>query len=71
MPPAWPSSPFDYITIRFRDGSFELVEHGKRDPEIDWKVSRDYLEKVVADSQDSIDHPARLDWDWLESRVLE
>lgn len=28
------SAPFDYFTIRFRERSFELVAHGKRDVEI-------------------------------------
>ena len=63
------SNPFDYFTIRFREGSFELVSHGKKDPEIAWKVSQDYLEQVADDPEKYIDNPAKLDWDWLKDRV--
>jgi hypothetical protein len=64
-----PGNPFDYFTIRYREGSFELDAHGKKDPDLVWKVSRDYLEKVAADPQEYIDNPLKLDWDWLKSRV--
>ena len=64
-----PSSPFDYFTIRFWDDAFELVSHGKREPDVAWKVSRSYLEKLAETPEDYIEHPAKLDWDWLKSRV--
>lgn len=64
-----PKSPFDYFTIRFRDGSFELVSHGKQEPEMAWNVSRDYLEKVAENADDYIQNPVKLDWDWLKDRV--
>jgi hypothetical protein len=63
------SAPFDYFTIRCRDRSFELVSHGKKHPDVTWKVSRDYLEKVADNPQDYIDNPIKLDWDWLRSRL--
>lgn len=63
------SAPFDYYTIRFRDRRFELVEHGKQEPEATWKVSRDYLAQVAESPQEYIEHPAKLDWDWLKSRL--
>lgn len=63
------SAPFDYYTIRFRDGAFELVSRGKQEPEAGWKVSRAYLEGVVENADDYIEHPAKLDWDWLKSRL--
>lgn len=64
-----PSAPFDFFTIRFREGAFELVSRGKQEPEVAWKVSREYLQKVTENPQDYIEHPAKLDWDWLKSRV--
>ena len=64
-----PGNPFDYFTIRFREGSFELDAHGKKDPDLAWKVSREYLEKVAGSPQEYIDNPLKLDWDWLKSRV--
>lgn len=64
-----PSSPFDYFTVRFRHGSFEMVSHGKQDPDIAWKVSQDYLDKVRQNPDDYIKHPAKLDWHWLKDRL--
>lgn len=63
------SKPYDYFTVRFRDGSFELVAHGKEQPSLPWRVSRAYLDKVASNPDDYIDHPAKLDWDWLKSLV--
>lgn len=63
------SEPYDYFTIRFGKGAFELLEHGKRDPEIAWKVSRSYLQRVAERPREYIENPALLDWDWLRSRV--
>jgi len=64
-----PSKPFDYFTVRYRDASFELVSHGKEDPDASWRVSREYLEKVAASPEEYIENPAKLDWDWLKDRV--
>lgn len=64
-----PSTPFDYYTIRFRDGAFEMVSHGKQEPDLGWKVSRSYLESVAENPDEYVEHPAKLDWDWLKSRV--
>jgi len=64
-----PGAPFDWFTLRFAEGGFEIVAHGKEDPEIAWKVSRDYLQKVADHPDDYIENPARLDWDWLKSRL--
>ena len=61
--------PFDYFTIRFLNGKFELVARGKEEPEIAWKVSRDYLAEVAGNPQEYIDHPVKLDWDWLKNRI--
>ena len=64
-----PDAPFDHFTIRFREKAFELVSHGKQEPDVVWKVSRSYLEKVAASPREYIEHPLKLDWDWLKSRV--
>lgn len=63
------SAPFDYYTLRFRNGAFELLSRGKQEPDAAWKVSRDYLQGVVDHADEYIEHPAKLDWDWLKSRV--
>lgn len=64
-----PDQPFESFTVRHREGRLELLAHGKQDADVDWKVSRDYLQKVVDDAQTYIDEPARLDLDWLRSRL--
>ena len=64
------SAPFDYYTVRLGpDGMLKIVDHGKKNPDLQWKASTAYLEKVVQDPNDYIEHPARLDFDWLKSRV--
>jgi hypothetical protein len=64
-----PSSPHDFFTIRMTDDQFQLVQHGKRDPDIVWKTPRAYLSKVVDNPDDYIEKPAKLDLEWLKSRV--
>lgn len=63
------STPYDFFTIKLENGALHLVEHGKADPDIVWKTSRPHLEKVVDNKQEFITHPAKLDLDWLKSRV--
>jgi len=64
-----PEAPFDFYTIKLRDGHFELVSHGKKDIDITWKAPETYLEKVVRNPDEYISHPSKLDFDWLRSRV--
>ena len=64
-----PRQPFDYFTIRYKNHSFELLQRGKSQPDVAWSVSRDYLQSVVSNAEDYIEHPAKLDWDWLKDRV--
>ncbi|MEZ4278686.1 MAG: hypothetical protein R3F21_03580 [Myxococcota bacterium] len=63
--------PIDACTVTFEEERFQLVSDGQREPgpEITWKVSREYLEKVVENREDYLAHPAKLDWDWLKSRM--
>lgn len=63
------AEPHDYFTIRYSNGAFELLEHGKSGPEIDWKVSREYLQRVAENPKEYTENPALLDWDWLKSRL--
>jgi hypothetical protein len=55
--------------VRFREGRLELVDHGKREPELTWKVSRSYLDEITRDPETYVENPAKLDWEWLKSRV--
>ncbi len=64
-----PNTPHDYFTIRFDKGEFELVEHGKEEPKFTWKVPESYVKKVTDNPQDYIQHPEKLDWDFVKSRI--
>ena len=64
-----PAEPFDHFTIRFLDGRFELVERGKGEHDTQWKVSTDYLRSLRDDPEKYVEHPTRLDWDWVTDRL--
>lgn len=59
----------DHFMLRFEDGKLDLVDHGKDDAEITWKVARAHVEEVVDAPETYIEHPERLDLDWLRHRV--
>lgn len=61
-------SPHDYFTITFQNGKLR-AEHGKKAPDISWKVKEAYLQKVVAKPDQYVDSPGKLDLDWLKSRL--
>lgn len=62
-----PDNPIDYFTIRYREGNFELVTHGRAEADVLWRVSSDYLTEVSQQSQRYTERPELLDWDWLAS----
>lgn len=61
--------PLGYFSTRFVDGTFTPVEEGRQDPDIHLQLQRSYLEQVVNNAQDYMDHPTKLDWDWLTGEV--
>ena len=65
-----PDTLHDYYTIRYEGNRFELIDHGKQDGiDICWKVSEDYLQKLAENPETYINNPAKMDWDWLKSRL--
>ena len=64
-----PTTPHDFFTLTFSDGTFEVAAHGKEEPDFDWKVKEDHLRQVVENPEPYIQQPARLDLDWLKSRL--
>ena len=64
-----PDTPHDYFTIRWNNDQLELVSHGKEDPSIAWKVPESYLRDVVQNPEVYIEHPAKLDSEWLKQRL--
>lgn len=61
-----PAHPYDYFTIKYTAGRFELVERGKGEHDTQWRVAKDYLVSLVENPQTYIEHPARLDLDWMK-----
>lgn len=59
----------DYFTVRYGDGTFDVVEHGKEHPEAEWELTSEYLEHVVQNADDYMRHPEKLEWDWLKRRL--
>ena len=66
-----PDAPHDYYTIRANNQRLELVSRGKDAPDIDWKVSTDYLRDINENPQKYIDKPLKLDIDWLKHRLQD
>lgn len=64
-----PDLPSGCFTIRFCGNQLELVAEGKQHAAFSCKVKRGYLRTVTENRQDYIDHPEKLDWDWLKSRL--
>jgi hypothetical protein len=64
-----PDQPFDYFTIRYLNKKFEILSRGKSEHDTEWKVSRDYLQSIVDNPQEYIEHPSKLDLDWLKDRL--
>lgn len=63
------SSPFDYFTVTFSGGMFNLLAHGKEHPDIAWKLPEDHMREVVEDPSPFIQTPSKLDLDWFKKRV--
>lgn len=66
-----PDKPFDYYTIRLHNKRFEIASRGKDAPDIDWKVSIDYLKDINSNPQDYISNPLKLDLEWLKTRLSD
>lgn len=67
-----PSTPFDQFTIRFREGSFEVVSRATQAPYFTWRVPRAYLERILDDPETFVENPAGLvgvDLDRLKSQL--
>ena len=61
--------PSAYFTLRFENGTFDVVEQDKKDPETEWRLQRSYLERVVEQSSEYVSHPEKLEWDWLKTKL--
>lgn len=57
------------ITIHLVNGRFVPVPEADAHPSFHLKLGRQYMEDVVAHREDYIQHPEKLDWDWIKSRM--
>lgn len=64
-----PDHAHDAFTVRFDDGTFDLIAHGLHGTDRTWKIRERHLRNVVDGPSDYIEHPAKLDLDWLRTRV--
>lgn len=54
-----------WFTLHFEDNELTLEAEGKDDPDVKWRVPRAHIENVLDDPDDFVDHPSKLDLDWL------
>ncbi|MEE4661947.1 MAG: hypothetical protein V2J89_15870 [Halieaceae bacterium] len=64
-----PDAPYDYFTVRYNNGKFELEERGKGDTDIAWRVSQEYLQDINDNPARYVDNPLLLDTDWIKTRL--
>jgi hypothetical protein len=57
--------PVGQFAVRFRDGLIHLAAEADQNADVVWEVSRDRLQEVIEDPEHYVDHPAKLDWDFL------
>jgi hypothetical protein len=57
------------VTIRLVNGQFVIVPEDEADPSLHLKLGRRYMQDVVAHRDEYIQHPEKLDWDWIKSRM--
>jgi hypothetical protein len=57
------------FTMQLRKGAFELVSADGEPSYSEWRVSRGDLARLIRHPKEYIEHPSRLDWAWLRSRV--
>jgi hypothetical protein len=64
--------PHEYFTLELTDNNtLQIASHGKtpEGPDVEWKVREDHLRNVVENPDEFVKHPAKLDLDWLKSRI--
>jgi len=64
-----PARVVDSYVVRVHEGRFEVVEHGRGGPAIDWNVAVGHLRSIIADPDRYIAGPDQLDLGWLVSRL--
>jgi len=64
-----PDNEIAFHKIIYDNYEFTLMDGTEENPSTVWKVSEDYLQKIVDHPDEYINHPEKLDWDWLKDRL--
>lgn len=64
-----PNLPFAFYTLQFKDRRLTLLEHGKGENELNWRVSVRELEDLTENKRHYVQHPSDVDLDWLKLRA--
>lgn len=62
-------APQSHYKVRLKDKHIDVVTTDHEDEHRGWKINTSYLRKVVEHPDEYINHPAKLDWDWLKDRA--
>lgn len=63
------NKPKNHYKVRLHNKQLNIVDSDTSGRHDGWKLNISYLREVINHPQDYIDHPAKLDWDWLGDRV--
>jgi hypothetical protein len=60
-----PDRPVAQFQVRLENGLIRPVREKQYEGEAAWRVSKGYLQDVTGNADHYVEHPAKLDWDWL------
>ena len=58
-----------HFMVRFNGGTFDVVADETEEHEFEWALKEIYLKKVVESPAEYIDHPEKIEWEWLKDRL--
>lgn len=63
-------NPHHWYTVKFSGGTFDIIDQSKRDDaKSKWKLDEDHLRNVVDEPKTYVEHPLKLDFDWMKTRL--
>ncbi|MBN1210976.1 MAG: hypothetical protein JXA92_00220, partial [candidate division Zixibacteria bacterium] len=62
-------NPCCHATIIYENGRFMKTGPSQDKPDIVWTIDRRHINEIAADPQAVLEHPEKLNWDCLASRV--
>lgn len=55
--------------LQFKDSAFDVSPRETSEAKGAWQLNTSYMKQVVENPAEYIKHPAKLDFDWLKSRM--